>query len=64
MNVRDVISELQQYPPHMPVKIVISSVMMPPSNEHGPYEAPLSRDDAMEADRVTHQGNHVLIESK
>lgn len=64
MSVADLIAELTQYPPHLPVRVVLSEVVMLPQEGGDPYRQPLTKDDAIEADNVRHEGNHILIESK
>lgn len=67
MNVRDLIDELSKYPPHMPVRVTLSEICGG-FNDKGEFRddmvIPLGREEAIEADRVTHQGNHILIESR
>lgn len=67
MNVRDLIDELSKYPPHMPVRVTLMEI-------YGGYDdsgefrddmvIPLGKEEAIEADRVSHEGNHVLILSR
>lgn len=64
MNVRDLIDELSRLPPHLPVKVLLSEVIMLPQEGGEPYEVTLSAEDAIEADRVRYEGNHILIESR
>lgn len=62
MNVADLIAELSKYPDHLPVKVLLSTVII--SGDHEPYEEPLCENDAIEAEVVRPGGNHVLIVSK
>lgn len=58
VNVADLIAELSKYPAYLPVKVLLSSVVVGGDHE------PLSEGDALEADVVRPGGNHVLIVSR
>lgn len=59
MTVADLIAELQQYPAHRPVKVVLSQCL-----DAEEYTITLSEADAREAAEVRDYGSHVLITSK
>lgn len=67
MTVADLIDELKKYSPHLPVKVMLSEVYGG-FNDSGEFvddmRIPLTKEDALDADVVRHEGNHVLIESK
>ena len=63
MTVADLIRELQALPnQHAPVRVVTDGYMT--CGDHEPDWAPLSDDDATEADEVRHMGPWVLIRGK
>ena len=62
----ELIEELSKYPKHFPVRVFVSSVLMPSKGPNGIdnwliYSRNL---DAREAVTVIHEGNHLLIESE
>ena len=60
MNASQLIEELKRLPGHLPVRVCLSEVVL-----DGDGILMLSSDcDAIEADVVIHEGNHILIESK
>ena len=59
MTVADVIAELQRYPQHLPVRVLVSSVIV--CDETGEGEIHLSEFDATEATDVRFEGGHVLV---
>ena len=63
MTVGDLIEELGKHPRWAPVRVLTSHCWAGvPEGEPTPIE--LSPEDALEADVVIFEGNHVLIESK
>lgn len=63
MTVSDLIAELQRYPGHLPVKLLLSEVMYQPG-ETDARSIYLTDMDAIEADVVRFEGTFVLVESK
>lgn len=64
MSVADLIEELKKYPPHIPVKVLLSSVITGPESGGEPVQINLGPEEALEAGAVIFEGNHVLIESR
>lgn len=59
MTVADLIAELQQYPAHRPVRVVLSQCL-----DAEECVITLSDADALDAQDVYDMGSHVLIRSK
>lgn len=67
MTASDLIAELQRYPGHLPVKILLSEVIGgndDSGNFNDELVQVLTPADAIEADRVIFEGTYLLIESK
>ena len=69
MTIAELMEHLTRYPSHLPVKILLSEVLVQDTDTNGKatsdfYPLILCESDAIEADRVLFNGNHVLIESK
>jgi len=67
MTVQQLIDELKLFPGYLPAKVLVTSVYGA-NDETGQFvddlEIHLNPDDAIEAERVSHEGSHVLITSK
>lgn len=63
MTVVELIRELQQLPPQLPVRVVLGEVLAM-ADELGDSLIGLCDDDATEADDVRHMGTHVLVRGR
>lgn len=62
MTAAEIIAELQKFPPHLPVRVVTTEVYH--ADELGESQITLCEEDATEADFVSYQGTHILIQGK
>lgn len=62
MTIGDLLDELAKYPRHMPVHVVMESVWL--NDELGSHQIFIEKSEAQPLDRVTFEGNHVLLESE
>lgn len=67
MTVSDLIDELSRMPQYLPVKVLLSEIIGT-YDDTGKFRddkaVVLGEGDAIEADTVRHEGNHVLIRSR
>jgi len=67
MTVQQLIDELKLFPGYLPAKVVVTTIYGT-NDEIGQFrddlEVNLSPEDAIEADRVSHEGAFILITSK
>lgn len=61
MTVSDLICELQRYNGHLEVRVLLSEVIE--IGEFSEHTIHPSKEDALRLDRVTFEGNHILLES-
>lgn len=67
MTVDQLIEELKLFPGYLPAKVVVTEIYGA-NDETGQFrddlQTILTADDAIEADRVSHEGTFILITSK